>query len=204
MTKRILSLALTGAALTAFAVTAENIFPTKTGATWHFTGKAGPNNFSPVCKIVSVKNAGSKSVVLMKWTANGATIQDETYHVSASSVERVSSGVGGASKINPPIPVIKYPATVGKSWNWKGTVTSQGQAIPGTATIKVVSREKLKTGAGTFDAYRIDMELVMSAGGQTVKLPNTYWFAPGKGMVKQSANVMGTIVEATVTKMSGL
>lgn len=204
MTKRILTTLLIAGVLPAYAFVAENLFPAKAGATWHFKGKAGPQEFSPVCKVISSKTAGGKTVVVMKWTANGASIQDETYHVTAGSVSRVSSGVGGSNKINPPIPVIKYPATVGKSWKWSGSVTTQGRAIPGTATIKVAARETIKTEAGSFNAYRVDMELVMSSGGQTVRLPNSYWFAPGKGMVKQSANLMGSIIEATVTKITGL
>jgi hypothetical protein len=205
MPKRVTALLLSATlAMTAYAFVADNVFPIKNGATWQFTGKAGPSEFSPTCKVVSVKKAGAKTVVMMKWTASGTAIQDETYHVTANSVERVSSGAGGSNKISPPIPVIRYPLTVGKSWTWKGTVTTQGRPIPGNATIKVAALEKLSTKAGTFNAYRIDMNLVMSAGGQTVRLPNSYWFAPGKGLVKQSANVMGTVVEATVSKISGL
>jgi hypothetical protein len=205
MSKRTLTfLLLSATTVCAYAFVADNLFPTKSGATWQFTGKAGPSDFSPTCKIVSTKKSGNKTVVLMKWSAKGTALQDETYWVTANSVERVSSGVGGSNKISPPIPVIRYPMTVGKSWKWTGTVTTQGNRIPGNATIKVAKRERINTKAGPFDTYRVDMELVMSAGGQTVRLPNSYWFSPGKGMVKQSANLMGSVIEATVTKISGL
>jgi hypothetical protein len=190
-------------ALLAVAKVADNVFPTKVGATWWFTGSAGANQFNPVCKISSSKKSGNKTVVVMQWTFNSQNIQTETYWVTPSEVVRVQSGAGGKTKINPPVPVIKYPLTVGKSWTWKGVITTDGTGIPGTANLRVSKMETVKSAAGTFNAYRVDMTLTLSAQGQTATIPNTYWFAPGKGMVKQSASLQGMNIEAVVTKMSG-
>ena len=150
--------------------------------------------------VTSSKTAGGKTTVLMKWTLNGNPVQDETYIITASGVSRAKSGAKGSVTVSPPVPVIKNPMAVGKSWTWKGTISPGAQKIAGTATLKVGARETVKSAAGSFSAFRVDMVLNFTAQGRAFKIPNSYWFAPGAGLVRQRASVGPTTIEATVTK----
>src|SRR5207302_3971917 len=112
--------------------------------------------------------ANGKTTAIMLWTINGNPAQEETYVVSAAEVDRSRSGQGGSNVITPPVAIIKYPMAVGKSWSWQGKMEiSQHMTLPGTATLKVAGRQTIKTAAGTFNAYRVDMKVTVTANGQT-------------------------------------
>ena len=198
--------------LTSAPVSAQSIaqmFPTKSGSTWEFTGsiRAGdqtqPLNLG--AKIASVNSTGGTTTAVIEWTANGSLAQSETYIVTGSEVRRSRSGQGGAGVINPPVPVLRTPIQIGNAWNWKGTITTGGQTLNGTANIRIAAREQLKTPAGTLNAFRVDMTLTISLQGQNQKTTNSYWFAPGVGLVKQRTGLTGPggqkiTVEASVSK----
>ena len=196
-----------GLALVALAFPAQagqggkSLFPTGQGSRWSFKGKAGTQELSMEAVITSSKTAGGKTTVLMRWTLNGQPVQDETYIVTASGVSRAKSGAGGSVSVSPPVQVIKNPMVVGKSWTWKGTISPGAQTIAANATLKVGAREAVKSAAGTFNAFRVDMVLNFSVQGRAFKIPNSYWFAPGAGLVRQRASVGPTTIDATVTKL---
>jgi hypothetical protein len=200
------------AALASAPVSAQSIaqmFPTRAGSTWEFDGavRAG-NQTQPLklgAKIASVNSAGGKTTVVVEWTANGNIAQSETYIVSGNEVLRSRSGQGGSGVINPPVPVLRMPIRAGNSWNWKGTITTGGQTLNGSANLRIAARERLKTPAGNLDSFRVDMTLTISLQGQNQKTVNSYWFAPGVGLVKQSTSLTGPggqklTVEASVSK----
>ncbi len=167
----------------------ENLFPTKKGSSWTFSGTAGSQKLKMTAEITSSTTSGGSSTVIMLWTQNGRSVQEETYTVSQGQVVRVKAGAGGAMQSSPPVPVIKYPMAVGKSWSWKGAELVGSMRIPASAQLKVAAKEAVKTAAGTFNAYRVDMKVTTSVQGQNVTATNSYWFAAGVGMVKQSAIV---------------
>lgn len=191
-----------GAAVLAKGFVAENLFPTGVGSTWsyitHISGQPGPVNQS--ASVVSAKKNGSTTSVVMSYSQNGTPVQQETYLVTPTSVSRSRSGANGANVITPPLPVIKYPMTVGKSWTWKGNIAMPTGKFDGSATLKVVSKSKVKTAAKTFDAYEVRLDLKVMAGGSSADFVNTYWFAPGVGLVKQSMTVNGQTIEGSVSK----
>lgn len=189
----------------------DSLFPTGKGSAWTFKGTAGPQALEMTAAIASASSAGGKTTVNMQWQMGGRNIQDETYIVTATEVQRSRSGAGGANVITPPITILKMPAKVGTAWTWKGeltTKTPQGEMkFNGTAKLKIAARETVKTTGGTFNAFRVDMDLTISAQGQTQTIPNSYWFAPGAGLVKQKITIPGpggqsVIVQAAATKVS--
>jgi hypothetical protein len=83
---------------------------------------------------------------------------------------------------------IKYPVTVGSKWTWRGQADAPNlKGMPSTAKIQVAAREKVTTPAGTFNAYRIETVLIIVAGPNRAEVPNTYWLAPGVGLVQNQA-----------------
>ena len=183
----------------------EDLFPTGLGSAWTYNATVGTKSLSMTATITSSKSTGGKTTIVTRWSLNGQPMQDETYIVSASEVSRARSGAYGANVLNPPLPVIKYPMSVGKTWSWSGTISAPNQqGVSANATLKVAGKETVKSSQGTVTAYRVDMDLTVTAQGQTAKIPATYWFAPGAGMVKQSAAIPGpngqnVTIEATAT-----
>lgn len=165
------------------------MFPVGQGSTWEFAGKAGTLPLQMTATITSSTVTGNKRLVRFHWTANGKDAQEEEYIVTSTQISRARSGASGGNTIDPPIPVIKYPLQAGKSWSWKGSIGMGGQSASGKAILRVIGRQSVKTRARTFNAWRVDLKLTVSAQGQTITIPNTYWFAPGAGLIKQSATL---------------
>ncbi len=171
----------------------DTLFPTGQGSKWVYSGTAGKSPIETTAEITSSKTVCGVTTVVVRWDMAGKETQTETYLVSATGVRRARSGRAGANKIDPPIPVIVYPMTVGKSWKWKGSITlGTGEQAPktdGSADLRVAAKEKVRTGPGEFTAFKVDLSLTISAGNQSQNIPNSYWFAPGKGLIKQSSDI---------------
>jgi hypothetical protein len=185
----------------------QNLFPIGEGSSWEFSGTAGKQPITMSAKVTSSKAGKDGHIVGMHWLMGANPVQDEEYIVTATSVSRAKSGKDASSTVTPPIPVIKYPMEVGKSWNWSGKIyVAQAKiSLDGNATLKVAAKENVKTGAGTFQAYRVDMVLNILQGQQKMTVPNSYWFAPGVGLIKQSSEIavpngQKIVIEASVSK----
>lgn len=184
----------------------ENLFPTTIGSTWTWTSSASGAGTTMKVEVVKA-DPPVDGQALLRYTANGQTTQDETYLVTKSEVARLRSGKDGCNHLEPALPIIEYPMTAGKSWHWKGTITTVtagggGLPVDGEADLKVAGREDVKTDAGTFNAYRVDMHLTVSVSSRSSEFDNTYWFAPNVGMVKQTFSGAGLNVEGAITSYS--
>ena len=182
----------------------ENLFPAKLGSVWTFKGNAGAVNVAMDATIASSKTDGKKTTVVMRWTKEGAPVQDETYVITSESVSRSRVGAYGNIKMDPPFPIIQYPVKINKIWKWSGTVITPAGSNKAAAIIKVISKENIKTHAGMYSAFRIESMVTFNIKGQSVKVPNIYWFAPDVGMVQQRMLVpqpdgKGVVVEASVS-----
>ncbi len=188
--------------LTANARATEDLFPGQKGSTWSYAGQVNGQKVSMTSLIISATGTGLQRTLVMQWSANGRVSQEETYIVRPGEVVRSRSGANGGGTITPPLPVITYPMTVGKTWQWRGTVANGATPLNGQARLKVAAHERIQTGAGAVMAYRVDLDLTMSANGQSIKLVNSYWFAPGMGMVRQRAQLPGGVsVDAALTSL---
>lgn len=196
------SILVTTLSLTASAKATEDLFPGQKGSTWNYAGQVSGQKVTMSSTIIAATGSALQRTLVMQWSANGRTNQEETYIVRPGEVVRSKSGPNGAGLISPPLPVIKYPMTVGKTWQWRGTVANGGAPLNGQANLKVAAHEKVQTGVGAVMAYRVDLDLTVSNGAQSVKLVNSYWFAPGMGMIRQRAQLPGSVsVDAVLTSL---
>lgn len=93
-----------------------------------------------------------------------------------------------ATRFDPPIVGVKFPLTVGESWKSGYLAEGATSKSKGDLEVKVVAREKVKTPAGEFDAFKIE-----SAGWITgvswsgsFRVAQVQWFAPAIGRFVQS------------------
>ena len=185
----------------------DNLFPAAKDTVWTYAGTAGSTPLNLTAKVTSSTTSAGKTTVVVQWLSNNQPMQDETYIVSATEVSRAKSGAYGNNVLTPPIPVIKYPMSVGKSWEWSGMMAMNGGQlkVPASAKLKVAAQEKVKVGSESLNCYKVDMSVTVTAQGQATTIPASYWFAPGVGLVKQSSTLptpdgKGVVIEATATK----
>ena len=93
-----------------------------------------------------------------------------------------------ATRFDPPIVGIKFPLTVGESWKSSYMAEGASSKSKGDLEVRVVAREKVKTPAGEFDAFKIE-----SAGWITgvswsgsIRMAQQQWFAPAIGRFVKS------------------
>ena len=77
----------------------------------------------------------------------------------------------------PPVPLLKFPMNIGDSWEWSGKSVSGDQPHKGRAKITTSSQTSLVK-------VQVDLELE-SGGPNPAKRTLTFWFSPGKGVVKR-------------------
>jgi hypothetical protein len=88
----------------------------------------------------------------------------------------------GDLKYDPYFPEYKFPLAAGMNWNSNFTSSgNDGNAYSGYLRAKVAALEKTTVPAGTFDAYRIDIELETrseNANSILTESQITTWYAP--------------------------
>jgi hypothetical protein len=175
-------------------------WPLKVGNMWTIGGTFNGRDMTQVVTVTKVERQGSAVLATLDYKLSGQSINMEVYRVSAQAVERMTSGPNGSVKLDPPLPVIRYPLADGKSWTWSGVIITAGQKVQGSSKLSVAGPMTVKTPAGTFKAMRVHSALTVEAQGQKVSIPNDYWFVANVGMVQQSAVLGGQTVVGKLTK----
>jgi hypothetical protein len=87
---------------------------------------------------------------------------------------------------NPPIPLLRFPMTVGESWSWTGNMTATAVKRPATAEIDS-SIGKVNMPDGPQTAVRVDVRLRMPAWGDSAagRRALVFWFVKGRGLVRR-------------------
>lgn len=175
-------------------------WPLRKGNTWHIAATAAGKNIDQILTVTEVKQEGGASLATIDFNMNGQVINREVYRVTKNEISRVAGGPPGAGgKASPPLPIIKYPMAPGKSWKWSGSLTLSEQTVQATSTLSVSGPQTVKTPAGTFKALHVHNALVATYQGTKMEYPNDYWFAPGVGLVRQSAVMMNMKIEGNLT-----
>jgi len=107
----------------------------------------------------------------------------------------------GTFSYSEPLPRIKFPLEVGKTWEWKGTEYEDDDKNTINLSAKVEKSEKLKVPAGTFETVKLVTIINSSAGTRNVV---TEWYAKNVGLVKMSAIIEGGGIIGTARDLMGL
>ena len=107
----------------------------------------------------------------------------------------------GTFSYSEPLPRIKFPLEVGKTWEWKGTEYEDDDKNTITVIAKVEKTEKLNVPAGIFETIKLVTIINSSAGTKNVV---TEWYAKYIGLVKMSAIIEGGGIIGTARDLMGL
>jgi len=102
---------------------------------------------------------------------------------------------------NEPLPRIKFPLEIGKTWNWEGKEYDEDKINSINVSAKVEKSETLKVPAGTFETLKLVTIITSSA---ETKNTVTEWFAKNIGLIKMSANIEGGGIIGTARDLMGL
>jgi hypothetical protein len=158
---------------------AADYFPFKDKAKWAY--KSG--NQEVTVEYAGPKKFGCQDCHELVTKIGGKQQAVELYSVEKDGVYRVAVN---NNAVVPPIKIIPIPARRGDSWNVDSRVGSQ--VMKGTFTV-IDDKANVKVPAGEFDAVLVECpDYDVEKTRWTVK----QWFAPGKGLVKQSLTIKET------------
>lgn len=102
-------------------------------------------------------------------------VKDGTVEISPNAMGMEISGT-----------VPSYPAnlTVGQQFEYDFALKMMGVDATTKGREKVVARENVTTSAGTFDCFKIEADVTVTAMGQTQNVKTTSWISAGVGTVK--------------------
>jgi len=170
--------------------TETDYYPLKVGTKWYYQVKTGTMDDKIILHVAKKEKIDEKDLFRLETVKDNNVLANE--HLSSNSKGVFRHRFNGAEAI-PPVQLLKYPVKPGDTW--KEVVSVQGQKIPITCK---VGQEDVSVPAGKFSkavTVQIDAEV-----GDT-KITTTYWFVPGKGPVKQTADIAGTKVTMELEKV---
>lgn len=153
-------------------------YPLKVGTTWEYKLTTKGKTQTATVKVAKHEKVGNTMCALLETSVDGNV--SATEHVSASK-DGVFRNTFGGQEITPPVCFLKLPVKKGESWK----VDSKIGAQSGKATF-VSGEDEVTVPAGKYKAVTAKAEDFEAAG---VKVPITYWFAPGVGIVKQVVKI---------------
>jgi hypothetical protein len=195
----------------------ENLFPLKPGIAWTYEAKleglvAGQRldqNLRMEARLTSVRKQGNRTTGVISTVIDEKPGGDDHYIVTEREVLRARTGPGGQGSLTPPMPILHFPVRVGDAWKWRGRMKlPRGVDADADAKIRVVERKELTTPAGTFPAYRVEMQVRAEAQGMKLEFPAQIWYAPHYGMVQLETTIgvpggQNLTVKAVLSKFKG-
>jgi hypothetical protein len=185
-------------------------FPIRPGASWVYSGDAGTQTWS----VTSVSGDQSNATATMEMAFQGGTVT-YTWSCGGDGVVSFDFGTMGlpTSGFTSDITITSNSGTIlpppgqlvpGASWDNTFTeevhTSAAGVALDMTMeaneTYTATGFETITTGAGTFDAIRIDGSGTFTttsdlAGSFAIDVSTTYWLAEGVGFVRFETNAEG-------------
>lgn len=133
--------------------------------------------------IVEQADQGEMREISIRLGEDEPVYEKESYRVRESGFDFVGTD---AERYEPPIPLLRLPASGQDEWEWSGVIDWAGQKVPATAKIKT-GTETLNLNSGNYDAVRTDVDLIFGAleGDAEANRRLTFWFEPESGLLRR-------------------
>lgn len=148
---------------------------------------------------------GGKQAVIQELNEEEKAVGELVFRVTDDAVYLVSTVAGGKRyNLNPPLPVGLWPNEPGKTLSWSGTGLSDNPNLELQTTITAKGLMEVDTAGGRVEAYRVDISTRPKSGGGNPASDSSYWFAPGKGVVRNVDKLLvGNNFRKTTLKLKG-
>jgi|GEM_PF-915552 len=114
-------------------------------------------------------------------TGTPVEVEREKYF---SSKDLFSFAATAHEKYDPPLNLIRYPLTVGDSWDWSGDVVIGKNRTKANAKI-TSSADTLNLPAGNTSALLITVDLTYAGNAAPSVRQLKFWFKPGMGLIRR-------------------
>jgi hypothetical protein len=155
--------------------------PTREGDTRVYTNRSRDSTGETVDRVEKVEATADRvRVTTARQVPVGLTIRS-TLDVSAAGVTRLPRT---GSDREDPFPLLKLPAKVGDRWSPTDGLTYRVAAVD----------EAVEVPAGKYKTVRVEVDFE----GAPVPVRQTFWYAPGVGLVKETGEFNGETREVTL------
>lgn len=115
-------------------------------------------------------------------SAHHEVLETETYRSTTSEFVLISID----ERFEPPLPLLKFPMTLGEGWEWKGELLAGGLRHRAEGKVTSSTEQLFLANTGGIDTVKVQIKLeIDSKTPAPAKRPLTFWFARGKGIVKR-------------------
>lgn len=137
---------------------------------------------------------------VLELRVKGKASTRDTYRSGPDGLFVVGIAQPAPMQISPPLPTVVLPIKEGVVTTWQGTVGTEKNTVMASSWTRVTRREKVKTPAGEFLTWRVDMRTTV-VGDKGGSLLVTRWFAPGVGVVRlRSIDAKSRTIKELVAK----
>jgi hypothetical protein len=199
----------------ASGTTAFDLLPLAEGNRWTYVRETEQQtaNAQPVLTIETriwhveeVKDIdGGKQAVIKELNEDEKPVGEIVFRVSDDGVYLVSQVVNQKRyTLNPPLPIALWPNEDGKTIEWNGTGLTDDPNLDLETTITAKGMMEVDTASGRVKAYRVDISTRPKGGGGNPAADSSYWFAPGKGVVRNVDKLLvQNVYRKTTMKLKG-
>ena len=159
-------------------------YPLQVGNQWNYKlVEANGKEYAMINRIARIETIDEKKYAVLEAEVGGKVIATEHLRPTDKGIVRLRTN---NFECVPPIVLVKNPVKPGDKWGGKLTIMD-GVANRDAKYDAVAEEEMVKVPAGRFKTLRVAIRL--EEGDKVVN--TTYWFAPGVGFVKQTAEGEG-------------
>jgi len=167
----------------------ENYFPLQVGNKWLFRVNAADTEFQMEYNAVSKETVDGQETIKVESVVNGLTSQTEYYEVTTQGIFTILRNLTVYEfHFNPKQIFLKYPVTIGQSWNQKGNFSDPAQKVSFQyeQQCQYIAMEEVSVPAGTFKAVKLRITLTVTDGSY---VEGYRYFSPNVGLIKEDLNL---------------
>ncbi|MGC8666615.1 MAG: hypothetical protein ACP5VE_00670 [Chthonomonadales bacterium] len=171
----------------------SEVFPVAKGDRWTMLVRVDEGSFLMDTVSAGLERFAGEPAYILQTLSGGRPVQEKAYGVSPQGVDRLAVGPHAQTRLDPPMPLLRYPIQPGQELSWSGKLVFPKGETPATAVCKVCCVDHVDTPAGTFDAYRLRILVTAYTPRNEMRYQSRVWLAPGVGIVREEYPFSGRI-----------
>lgn len=131
---------------------------------------------------VEVRASSQGEYLTFQLVAHDVVLEEERYRRRQDGFDLIAAA---GEAYSPPLPLLKFPMSVGDSWEWKGKLEIGAPPTPARAVVST-SSEPLNVSSRSDSSLKVHVRLQIEGGGpKPAERSLSFWFVPGKGLLRR-------------------